>query len=94
MPRRPTRRLVVGKQRAEYVVVLCRIEHTDAIGQVDAQAHLADLAFDHRAAAEQDRARDPLVDQRLRRPQHPLVLAVAVDDALAAPAWRPRRQDA
>ena len=40
-----------------------------------------DLALDHRAAAEQDRLRDAVVHQRLRRAQHALVLAFAIDDA-------------
>ena len=50
--------------------------------QVHAQAHLAHPRLDHRAAAEQDRLRDPFIDQCLHRTQHPLVLALGIDDAL------------
>ena len=82
--------LVVGQQRAEHVVILRRIEHAHAVGQVDAQPHLADLALDHRAPAEQDRPRDAVVHQGLRRAQHPFVLALAIDDAARRPAWPPR----
>ena len=39
------------------------------------------LGLDHRAAAEQDRLGDALVQHGLHRAQHPLVLAFGIDDA-------------
>ena len=73
--------LVIRQQRTEHVRIVCGIEHAHAVSEVDTQPHLANLALDHRAPAEQDRSRHALIDERLRRAQHALILAFAIDDA-------------
>jgi hypothetical protein len=73
--------LVVGQQRAEHVGIARGIQHTHTIGEIDPQAHLVDLALDHRVPTEQDRPRDAVIDQSLRGTQHPLILTLAIHNA-------------
>ena len=53
-----------------------------SIAGLDAQAEALDPPLDHRRPADEDRPREPLVDDDLHGAQHALVLAFGVDDAL------------
>ena len=78
----PLAELVVGLgRRADQRLV---VEARDLVVApvLEPQAEVAHLVADHLGPADQDRPRQALVDRDLGRAQHPVVLALGVDDAL------------
>ena len=95
--RRPApsdQQLIGVRQRAEHVRSSLGSSTRTAFSRSMRRPISRTRSLDHVAAAEQDRLRDPLVEQGLHRAQHPLVLALAVDDALGVASSPPRTPDA
>ena len=58
-----------------------RIDQLEVLSRPDAQTVGLDAHFHHIGTTNQDRLGEALVDDRLHRPQHPLLLAFAENDA-------------
>ena len=80
-PLRPTRVEVEG-----HVVVVARVagrvDQLIVLARAQGQAQALGPGIDHLRSADQDRLGQALVDHHLRRPEHPLLLAVGVDQPL------------
>ena len=62
--------------------VVLRVDDLEVAPRPDLQAKALGAARDHLRAADQDRRREPFLEDDLRGAQHALVLALGVDDAL------------
>ena len=76
-------KLVVDLRRFADHGVVVEVGDLEILARLNVQAQFTHLLLDHMGPADQDRARQVLVDHHLGRPQHPVVLALGVADPLA-----------
>ena len=78
----PARDLEIGRDVVAVARIVLGIDEVEILALADREAEALEPRLDHPRAADQDRARDLVLDDGLHRAQHALVLALGIDDAL------------
>ena len=76
------RDLEIGRDIVAIARIVARVDDLEIDAGMDGQAEALDAVADHLRPADQDRLGEALLQHHLRRPQHPLVLALGIDHAL------------